>query len=289
MSTSAHTPVGPGPGLQNIQADTGWGAVDVISDLHLDESEPFNFVAWRRYMETTTADAVIILGDWFDVWIGDDVAQTGHALPMRHEGLNFYERCARVMRFASETRSLFVMHGNRDFLLGPEFLSACNAQLLADPCVLHWGAARYALTHGDALCTDDHDYQRFRTQVRTAQWQSQFLAQSLQARRQAALQMREKSKAAQRERERFIDVNAQSCAQLLLRTHAHHLVHGHTHTGGHYPVQHSTAPDQEPSKPTRFVTTDWQQLGPHPRGDVLRITPQGVARLNIAQFATHAN
>jgi UDP-2,3-diacylglucosamine hydrolase len=280
MPTAAAPPL-PLPieqqGVALLEVPSSWRAVDIISDLHLIESEPFNFIGWRRYMESTEADAVILLGDWFDVWVGDDAANTAGALPTRHEGLSFLERCARVMRYASEKRQLYVMHGNRDFLLGADFLAACNATLLHDPCVLQWGETRYALSHGDTLCTEDHAYLKFRAQVRTAAWQREFLSQDVASRICAAQHMRQQSMAAQRDRAAFVDVTEAACTQLLQDCQAAHLIHGHTHTG----TDHALA---QPPGARRHVTSDWQLHHTPAKADALRITADGVKRIDLSAF-----
>src|SRR6187402_1460624 len=157
------------PRFEELQAAPGWRTVECISDLHLQASEPATFEAWRAYMRTSAADAIFILGDLFEAWIGDDAA----AEP------GFAADCAAVLRDATQLRPVFFMHGNRDFLVGPGFMQACGTTLLQDPTVLGFAGRRWLLTHGDALCLDDTDYQRFRAQVRAPGWQQAFLARPL--------------------------------------------------------------------------------------------------------------
>ena len=107
------------PAITQLQAPAPWAAVDVVSDLHLDASEPRTFEAWRRYLRDTPADAVFILGDLFEVWVGDDAAQQP----------GFAADCAAVIRQAARQRAIFFMHGNRDFLVGQEFLQSCGGEL----------------------------------------------------------------------------------------------------------------------------------------------------------------
>ena len=152
-----------------LEAPAHWQAVDLISDLHLQASEPGTFEAWRAHMLSTTADAVLLLGDVFEVWVGDDaVAQDP-----------FLQACAQVLRQASTQRFVGFMPGNRDFLVGPSFLNNCAVQALQDPTVLVWGTQRTLLSHGDALCLGDEAYQRFRVVARTPDWQAEFLAKPL--------------------------------------------------------------------------------------------------------------
>src|SRR6478735_1572064 len=153
-----------------IVAPPEWRTVDLISDLHLQASEPATVEAWQGYLDTTPADAVFILGDLFEVWVGDDAA----ALP------GFEARCAEVLRAASARRPVFFMHGNRDFLVGADFAARCGMTLVADPTVLLLHGERWLLSHGDALCLEDTEYLKFRAMVRTPEWQSAFLARPLE-------------------------------------------------------------------------------------------------------------
>ena len=128
------------PGFAQLQAPATWRTVDFISDLHLQASEPATFDAWRRYMQATPADAVFILGDLFEVWVGDDVlAQAG-----------FEADCAAVMHATAQRTPVFFMHGNRDFLAGDGLMAAAGTTLLHDPTVLAFNDQRFVLTHGDA-------------------------------------------------------------------------------------------------------------------------------------------
>ncbi|MDO8264066.1 MAG: UDP-2,3-diacylglucosamine diphosphatase, partial [Gallionella sp.] len=132
-----------------LQAPSSWRHVDFISDLHLQASETATVQAWQDYMQSTRADAVFILGDLFEVWVGDDVI--GGALdPDQAPG--FEARCAQILQAASRRLAIYFMHGNRDFLLGPAFASASGMTLLNDPTVLDFAGQRWLLSHGDALC-----------------------------------------------------------------------------------------------------------------------------------------
>jgi Calcineurin-like phosphoesterase len=111
-----------------LQAPASWQTVELISDLHLQASETATFEAWRDYMARTRADAVLILGDLFEVWVGDDAVATDP----------FLQQCGDVLLQASKQRAVYFMPGNRDFLVGPAFLAQCGVQALADPTVLVW-------------------------------------------------------------------------------------------------------------------------------------------------------
>ena len=166
-----------------LTAGPFWQAVDFISDLHLHASEPATFTAWQRYMQTTPADAVFILGDLFEVWVGDDVLQLR----------GFEQQCAQVLQQTAARVPTFFMHGNRDFLVGNGMMSASNTTLLADPTVFLFHDQRWLLSHGDALCVDDVDYMQFRQRVRSAKWQQAFLAKPLAERQAIARSLRQQS------------------------------------------------------------------------------------------------
>ena len=149
------------PRFEELTAPSHWRTVDFISDLHLQASEPATVAAFRHYLQTTPADALFILGDLFEVWVGDDAIDE----PGSFEA----EGCAALLA-ASRRLPLFFMHGNRDFLAGPSFLQRTGMVGLAEPTVLVFDGQRIVLSHGDLLCLDDVDYQRFRVQARSSAW-----------------------------------------------------------------------------------------------------------------------
>ncbi len=253
------------PLAHELIAPAHWQHIDVISDVHLHESEPANFLAWRRYLETTPADAILILGDLFEVWVGDDALHSPQSVT-RHEGIYFEDRCARVLHYAAQRKALYFMHGNRDFLLGSAALQACGLQLLPDPSVLTFGDVRYLLSHGDALCLDDTDYQAFRVQVRSPQWQAEFLNYPLQERIQMARSMRAQSEARKSQGGPCVDLAPQATTQWMNATTAHHMIHGHTHEG----VDHSVTTAQ--GSGVRHVLCDWHAGAQPPRAQVLRMS-----------------
>ena len=248
-----------------LPALSRWRTVDFISDLHLQAEESQTHAAWVFYLSHTLADAVFMLGDLFEVWVGDDVLDDADS---------FEAGCARTMRQASQRLDLFVMHGNRDFLMGDPLMALCGATLLPDPCCLVAGQQRWLLTHGDALCIDDVEYQRFRTQVRSSQWQDEFLAQPLPARQAIARQLRTQSEAHKATDAAYADVDTPVALEWLRIHHSQHLIHGHTHRPGH----HILAAGYE-----RTVLSDWDLSATPPRADVLRLTlpttNDGVMRL----------
>jgi UDP-2,3-diacylglucosamine hydrolase len=243
-----------------LQAPAHWQAVDLISDLHLQSSEPGTFEAWRAHMLTTTADAVLLLGDVFEVWVGDD------AVPQDP----FLQACVQVLRQTSAQRFVGFMPGNRDFLVGSAFLQSCGVQPLQDPTVLVWGTQRTVLSHGDALCLGDEAYQRFRAISRTPGWQSEFLAKPLHERLAMAQAMRAQSEAHNQSMQSFADADAAMTIEWLQAANSLHLVHGHTHR----PADHAV-PGLSGAK--RQVLSDWHITPTLHRAQVLRLQAHGQA------------
>jgi UDP-2,3-diacylglucosamine hydrolase len=244
-----------------LQAPAHWRLVDFISDLHLQPSEPATVQAWERYMAHTQADAVFILGDLFEVWIGDDVIDA--AAQSSLDADSFERRCVRVLQAAARQREVFFMHGNRDFLIGSDFIQTCGIRLLDDPTVLGFAGQRWLLSHGDALCLDDTDYMQFRAQVRSPQWQQAFLAKPLAERKAIALSLRQQSEARKQSGAIYADVDAPAAAIWLQAAHSTHLIHGHTHK----PADHEFGAGLQ-----RTVLSDWDAAATPPRAQVLRLS-----------------
>jgi UDP-2,3-diacylglucosamine hydrolase len=228
--------------------------VDFISDLHLHAAEPDTHVLWQQYMECTRADAVFILGDLFEVWVGDDVLD---------DSSTFEAYCATVIRQTSARAAVYLMHGNRDFLMSKQLASACNAELLADPTVLQLAHERVLLTHGDAFCLGDTAYQAFRQTVRTVTWQQDFLSKPLMERQVIAAGIRAHSEAQKSEHTTYADVDTFAAANVLKESTANTMVHGHTHR----PATHAL-----PDGKQRWVLSDWHVHGNDSRAEVLRLT-----------------
>jgi UDP-2,3-diacylglucosamine hydrolase len=251
------------PPIAELSAPPAWRAIEFISDLHLHAAEPATFDAWRRYMRDTRADAIFILGDLFEVWVGDDAATEP----------GFAADCAAVLQAASARASVFFMHGNRDFLVGSGFLASCGVTLLADPTVLTFAQRRWLLTHGDALCLADTEYLEFREQVRAPSWQRGFLAKPLAERRAIAKGMRAQSEARKQSGAAYADVDAAAAASWMQAADAQGLIHGHTHR----PADHALANGQ------RTVLTDWDAAAVPPRMEALRLTAEaGAQRVPLA-------
>lgn len=232
-----------------------------VSDIHLDSRTPLITSAFLGFLETRTADcrALYILGDLFEAWVGDDDA---------NELADTV--AAALLAVASRGTDVFLMHGNRDFLIGEEYARRCGATLLQEPTLIDCHGERVALIHGDSLCTRDTDYIAFRKQVRSPEWQQTFLSKSLMERYMIAQQARDQSRQATHQKTSDImDVTYGEVIALLHTLQVNTLIHGHTHR----PAVH-TITLEEPingrHQAVRIVLGDW-----HTRGWVLEFTDEG--------------
>jgi UDP-2,3-diacylglucosamine hydrolase len=262
--TSKSGLLGQWPTLFEFNVPDNWRAIDFISDLHLCDAMPRTFDAWALHLRHTTADAVFILGDLFEAWVGDDA---------RH--LPFERRCIEVLADAASHRQMGFMVGNRDFLFGKAALSECGLLGLSDPSLLNAWGQRVVLSHGDALCLADTAYQGFRKQVREPQWQAIFLTKPLAERLAIAEELRSASATRQQfDGDASIDIDTCEAVRWMHALGAQELVHGHTHRPG----SAALAPGY-----IRHVLSDWDlEPGPHnprPRAEVLRLTRDGFARM----------
>lgn len=242
-------------------APASLSCIEIISDLHLAAQTPGTLAVWQRYLEQTRAGAVFILGDLFESWVGDDSRFS-----------EFEARCVAVLARASTKSTLAFMVGNRDFLVGSQMLEACHMKGLRDPTVMVAFGQRYLLTHGDALCLADTEYQQFRRVVRTPQWQSQLLARPLEERRNLARELRAGSVERQAGRlgdAAAVDIDAPLALRWLDRANSKTLIHGHTHRPG----TDSPAPGY-----VRHVLSDWCLDDTPGRAEVLRLDASGVRR-----------
>lgn len=239
-----------------------WQAIDFVSDLHLEASQAATFNAWQRYMQTTPADAVFILGDLFEVWVGDDVL----------DERGFESQCAQVMQQTASRVPVFFMHGNRDFLVGNALMTSCGATLLDDPTVISLDNNRWLLSHGDALCLDDADYMQFRLLVRNADWQQAFLAKPLSDRQAIARGLRQQSEAKKDSGATYADVDDEAARQWLEQANCPTLIHGHTHKPATHDLGHGLQ---------RVVLSDWDMAAATPRAEVLRLSAQGLQRISL--------
>ncbi|KAA3626056.1 MAG: UDP-2,3-diacylglucosamine diphosphatase [Proteobacteria bacterium] len=214
-----------------------------ISDLHLDEDRPEVVELFYAFLNQRAmrAAALYILGDFFEVWIGDDDDS-----PLASTVIK------QLRRLADRGVPVFLMVGNRDFLIGERFAEMSRCRLLPEPSVIDLFGTPTLLLHGDSLCTDDREYQAFRKQVRGAEWRSGFLARSLQERSAAARELRTASRRRSRDKPQAImDVNNGAVIEAL-RTHGvYQLIHGHTHR----PAIHRLEVDGTSAQ--RIVLGDW--------------------------------
>ena len=234
-----------------------------VSDLHLDPARPEITALFLRFLqrEAASADALYILGDLFEAWVGDDdPSSTGQQVA---DGLR---------RLADAGVPVYFVHGNRDFLVGQDYAGRAGMRILPDPAVVSLYGEPVLVMHGDLLCTDDHAYQAFRAQTRDPHWQAMFLAQPLAARQAFAAQARQASMSRQQDMidgdrasfEAVTDVNPQAVEATLARFGVATLVHGHTHR----PAMHAVRIGDREGR--RIVLGDWYE-----QGSVLRVDADG--------------
>ena len=219
-----------------------------ISDLHLSADRPEANERFFGFIEGKArgAEALYVLGDLFESWIGDDdIVERFNAVVA-----GFFAALAR------SGTSLHVMHGNRDLLIGERFCRETGAKLLADPTVVDIGGVPTLLMHGDTLCTDDLDYQAWRAQARDPAFQRMFLSKPLEERRAMSVMMREKSKEviAGKPAE-IMDVNAGAVRDAFHKHGVTRMIHGHTHR----PRRHELEVDGQRCE--RWVLPDWYGRG----------------------------
>ncbi len=217
-----------------------------ISDLHLSAEQPHVTTLLLELIDrhTTRMEALYILGDLFEAWLGDDAV------------LPEYQPVIDALRRLHEKNiPVFVMHGNRDFLLGKGFETLTRCRLLEDAAVIDLYGTPTLVMHGDALCTDDVEYQQFRTMVRNKEWQTKMLALSVAERIRMAGQLRDSSKAATGAKMAGImDANERAIEEEMRNHGVRQLIHGHTHR----PAIHRFTLDGQPA--TRIVLGDWQNM-----------------------------
>ncbi len=228
-----------------------------ISDLHLEADRPEIGEQFLDFLggEAAEADALYILGDFFEYWVGDDDPD------------EYYASIKRSLRaFTDSGVPVYFMHGNRDFMIGEAFAVETGVTLLQDPCPLELYDKSVLLSHGDALCTDDVEYQQVRAMTRNPEWQAMMLAKPLAERiaiaRQARSQSEERNKTLS---ESIMDVNPEAVKQTIAEHGVEILLHGHTHR----PAIHSIEVDDRIAK--RVVLGDW-----YDHGSVLRWDEDGM-------------
>jgi len=219
-----------------------------ISDLHLSPDTPEATGALLRFLRETApaADALYVLGDLFETWIGDE----GLAQPFAKEVANAFRT------LAEGGVPVHFMHGNRDFLVGERFARASGMTMLTDPTVVDLYGTRTFLMHGDSLCSGDVEYQKFRSMVRNPAWQQAFLAKPLDERARMAREVRGKSEQAKQVKDMIIMDVAPATVDDAFRAHHYaRLIHGHTHR----PARHAHKVDGRDCE--RWVLADWYDHG----------------------------
>jgi UDP-2,3-diacylglucosamine hydrolase len=217
-----------------------------VSDVHLDGSAPEATEQFLEFLrgEAAQADALYILGDLFEAWVGDD------------DEAAVNETVCAALRTLTEVTPCFALHGNRDFLLGAGFSARSGCRLLPDPVIVRLDEEPVLLTHGDALCSDDHAYQELRSIVRTSSWQRRFLALPLATRELLADEARAGSRRHTARTVRDImDVNPQAVGLAFRATRVTRMIHGHTHRPG----RHDLEVDGEHRQ--RIVLGAWYEQG----------------------------
>jgi UDP-2,3-diacylglucosamine hydrolase len=228
-----------------------------ISDLHLCGTRPAITELFLDFLRqrAPSADSLYILGDLFEYWIGDDAVEHEEFRPI-----------VRGLRDLSDSGTpVFVMHGNRDFLIGRGFETATGARLLPDPICIDLHGTPTLLMHGDILCIDDIEYMNFRSKVRSQPWQRDFLSKSVKERNLIVHNYREISKnSTAAKKPEIMDVNQGAVDNIMREYRVHRLIHGHTHR----PKEHVFNLDGQPAR--RMVLGDWYE-----QGSVLRVNARG--------------
>lgn len=240
-----------------------------VSDLHLNETQPATLARFLRFAREIAARhrELVILGDLFEYWAGDDDLDSGIGSAV----------AAALRELAAQGVAVFVMHGNRDLLLGRAFAQSAGATLLADPTRAMFAGRTVLLAHGDAYCTRDTEYQRFRAQVRDPDWQRGFLAQSLAARRAFVGAARAASESEKRVKPAAImDVTPQAIDAALRAAGLATMLHGHTHR----PAVHRWTLDGRAAE--RWVLPDWDFDAANDRGGYIVCADRALRAVPLA-------
>ncbi len=218
-----------------------------ISDLHLSAERPDITQAFHFFLQNIApdSDALYILGDLFEVWLGDDLIS-----PEYHDSIS------ELKKLSDKNIPIYIMRGNRDFLFGQQFEALTGAKLIEDPTLIDLYGSKTLLMHGDTLCTDDTKYQEFRTMVRNPAFQADFLSKSAAERVAIAKQLRDTSKTETNSKsEEIMDVNLDAVLNIFTEHKVQNLIHGHTHR----PAVHDIKANNLPAK--RIVLNDWHDCG----------------------------
>jgi len=248
----------------------------LISDLHLTPSMPLTAQRFFDFCEkeASKVEAVFILGDLFEYWVGDDASISSP----------FQQEVQRAIANLSAKVKTYYLHGNRDFLIGKTFLKKTGMTLIADPTTVEIASEKWVLAHGDALCTADLGYQVFRNWVRKPWIQKVFLSLPLNFRKGIAQSLRSKSHSQYQTQQRNtshqlkMDVTREACASVLKEQSGNRLIHGHTHLPGH----HEECLGEQSWQ--RWVLSDWDLDHPEsllPRASALLIDSSGARFVDL--------
>ena len=254
--------------LAPLRAAGGWGRIDLLSDLHLSPDMPATLARFRAHLAATPADAVVLLGDIFEAWIGDDA---------RWQAGSFEQLALDLLREVSSRKTLFFMHGNRDFALGEAMAADAGMRLLRDPTRLDAFGRSWLLSHGDQLCLGDVAYLKARAVVRRPEVLAALRAMPLFARRALARHLRAKSRMHQSDPSTWADVDDDAARSWLRASGCDTLIHGHTHR----PALHDLG-----NGLTRAVLSDCDYDQGPGRGDVLVLDADGLRRIAPMSSAT---
>lgn len=251
----------------------------VISDLHLRAEAPRTFAAFERFIEQSAGrvEALYIVGDLFEFWIGDDQLER-----RGKQAASFAMQVAACLaRLAEHGTRLYVMRGNRDFLLGAGFARRARAELLPDPFLLQAYGQRIVLAHGDLLCVDDHAYLRFRAWVRRPWVQRFFLGWPRAWRVALAQRLHGNSSRSGARKLAYTDASPRAAIALAEAMQAAVVIHGHTHRPAHHC-------DRAAPRVERYVLSDWDFDTAAVRANCLRIDAQGIHTVDLAAGASAA-
>lgn len=224
----------------------------LISDLHLDQTRPdiTEALLWFLRQLATQTEHLYILGDLFEAWVGDDAPH-----PLADQV------AAALKALSKKGTAVYLMHGNRDFLIGDDFAARCGASLIEEPVLLDIADRKIALLHGDILCTRDTEYLKFRKMVRNPDWQREFLAMTVEQRLEFARQAREQSRQVTSSADaEIMDVSDTAVNDMFKQLEIDTMIHGHTHRPAiHDLTIDSTVNDAKTRQ--RVVLGDWDRHG----------------------------
>ncbi|WP_092484440.1 UDP-2,3-diacylglucosamine diphosphatase [Candidatus Ichthyocystis hellenicum] len=248
-----------------------------LSDINLCESRPEIWKLFMRFMNSDlpkNAEKIFILGNLFNMWIGDDDLRNSWPAKVAH----------MLAMISSRNISVNIMVGNHDFLLGKEFCNAVGATLLSDPQCIDLYGVKTLITHGDSLCTDDIEYQIFRNRIRQSSWKREFLSQPSMIRRAINKQLRaHHDNATRRKPEEYLDVNQNTIFEILSETKAQRIIHGYTNKPGIH--NHIL----EGRVVRRWVLQNWDKVGSSSNAGVLIVSEKDCYGFNFSDKNTEIN